>query len=188
VVQSWFSSCGINLGPVLTDPQLKSQVIRLLYTYRDINATELAHIPATDLYEHKVRLKPGTRPWKSSRKKRMTHNQQYWLNKILTEGMACTMYESTAHANGELSPWNAEAVVVPKPGAEELPLLLNKEESKGPEMRITFNYSHVEEDMPGTFLQLTSEVHDYLSDPHHSCFMQYDIKHAYWSIGIYPPH
>ena len=78
------------------------------------------------------------------------------------------MYERTSTANGVLSDWSAEAVVVPKPG-----------ELEGGEMRITFNYSHVHENMPGSFLQLSSEVHDYLSDPRHGCYMQYDIKHAY---------
>src|ERR1700733_353800 len=85
------------------------------------------------------------------------------------------MYERTITANGELSDWSAEAVVVPKPG-----------EPEGGEMRITFNYRNVHEVMPGTFLQLTSEVHDYLSDPRHGCFMQYDIKHTYWSLAVHP--
>jgi hypothetical protein len=85
------------------------------------------------------------------------------------------MYERTTAANSALSDWNAEAVVVPKPG-----------EPEGGEMRITFNYSNVHEDMPGSCLQLASEVHDYLSDPRHGCFMQFDIKHAYWSIPVHP--
>jgi hypothetical protein len=70
------------------------------------------------------------------------------------------MYERTITTNGTLSDWSAEAVVVPKPG-----------EPEGGEIRITFNYRNVYEVMPGTFLQLTSEVHDYLSDPRHGCFM-----------------
>jgi hypothetical protein len=33
------------------------------------------------------------------------------------------------------------------------------------EIRITFNYSHVYKEMPESFLQLLTEVHDYLSNP-----------------------
>jgi transposase InsO family protein len=175
IISTWFDQCGIQLGPLLTDVAMINRVKRLLYTYQDLNATELQHIKATDLYTHRVRLKPETPPWKSSRKKQLTPNQSYWLQKILNEGIACGMYERTITANGELSDWNAEAVVVPKPG-----------EPEGGEMRITFNYRNVHENMPGTFLQLTSEVHDYLSDPRHGCFMQYDIKHAYWSLAVHP--
>ena len=83
------------------------------------------------------------------------------------------MYERTTAANGVLSDWNAEAVVVPKPG-----------EPEGGEMRITFNYSNIHKDMPGSCLQLASEVHDYLSDPQHGCFMQFDIKHIVVGITL----
>jgi hypothetical protein len=70
------------------------------------------------------------------------------------------MYERTTTANGHLSDWSAEPMIVVKPG-----------EPEDGEMRVTFNYSHVHEDMPGSQLQLTSEVHDYLADPRHGCFM-----------------
>jgi hypothetical protein len=61
VIQAWFDTCGIKLGPLLPTDRIP-YVQRLLYTYKDINATELRHIPPTDLYTHRVRLKAGTKP------------------------------------------------------------------------------------------------------------------------------
>ncbi|KAI0995442.1 hypothetical protein K3495_g12736 [Podosphaera aphanis] len=52
-------------------------------------------------------------------------------------------------------------------------------------MRVTFNYHNVREEIPGTFMELMSEIHDYLSLPQHKCFLQMDIKHAYWSIPVH---
>jgi hypothetical protein len=174
-ISTWFDQCGIKLGPLLTDSAMASKVKILLFTYQDINTTELSQVPATDLYIHRVRLKEGTLPWCSSHKKELTLRQSYWFQKILNEGIACGIYEQTTTANGHLSDWNAEPTIVVKPG-----------EPEDREMRVTFNYSHVHEDMPGSQLQLTSEVHDYLADPRHSCFMQYNIKHTYWSISVHP--
>ena len=42
-------------------------------------------------------------------------------------------------ANSQLSDWNAEPMIVVKPG-----------EPEDSEMRVTFNYSHVHKDMPGS--------------------------------------
>jgi len=86
------------------------------------------------------------------------------------------MYERTLTANGELSDWNAAPVLVDKPG------------STNGECRVTFNYRNVVEDMPGCFLELMAKVHDYLSHPEHKGYHQLDLKHAYWSIPVYPPH
>ncbi|SLM35366.1 hypothetical protein LPUS_04613 [Lasallia pustulata] len=79
------------------------------------------------------------------------------------------------HANGELSAWNARAVII------------DKEENPKPtdEPRITFDYSRVKEDMPRSYLELMSKVHNYLSDPRHGTFFQADIKHGYFSIVLH---
>ena len=85
------------------------------------------------------------------------------------------IYEWMQHANGELSAWNARAVII------------DKEENPKPtdEPRITFDYSRVKEDMPRSYLELMSKVHNYLSDPRHGTFFQADIKHGYFSIVLH---
>lgn len=95
---------------------------------------------------------------------------------IVQDGMRGRVYERTQHANGRLSVWNSRAVVV------------DKEENTKPtdEPRITFDYSKVKEDMPGSYLELMSKVHDYLSDPRHKTFFQADIKHGYFSVVLHP--
>ncbi|KAI1000862.1 hypothetical protein K3495_g7340 [Podosphaera aphanis] len=140
----------------------------------ELNATKLSHIPPTDLYKHKVRLWKGTKPHPVKFQRRWPLQKEFWLIKIVKEAMACGMYERTLTANGELSDWNADAVLVNKPGQKE--------------PRITFNYRNVWEDMPGCYLELMSKVHDYLSNPSHRFYHQFDLKHGYWCVPVYPPH
>ena len=49
---------------------------------------------------------------------------------------------------------------------------------------ITFDYSWVKEISPGNFLELSSKVHDYLSDPRHQTFCQADLKHSYFAVKV----
>jgi hypothetical protein len=65
-------------------------------------------------------------------------------------------FERTITANGELSDWNAQAILV------------EKEDTKiTNEYRVAFNYRNVKETLPGCYVTLLSEVHDYLSNPIH---------------------
>lgn len=50
---------------------------------------------------------------------------------------------------------------------------------------MTSNYHYVFEDISGTYMELMSEIHDYLSLPQHKCFLQMDEKYAYCSIPIH---
>ena len=82
------------------------------------------------------------------------------------------MYERVPVNNdGQFSSWNTNPTIVPKP--DQPPGL------KNPEIRVTFDYSHVTEDLPGCFLELTEEIHDFLSHLDHGCFIQLDLKHAF---------
>jgi hypothetical protein len=90
------------------------------------------------------------------------------------------MYERTTVANDRLSDWNAQAVLVPKDKSE------NPDPNAG--CRITFNYQNVVEDLPGCYLELMSECHDYLAHPRHKRFMTFDLKQGYYAVPIHPPH
>ncbi|POS81794.1 hypothetical protein EPUL_006422, partial [Erysiphe pulchra] len=133
---------------------------------------EIRDIPATDLFIHRARLKPGTKPYREKRIIQQTDRQKFWLQKTIEEGLESGMYERVPIKNGRFSDWSAGARVVEKPG-------------KVSDMRVTFNYHNVLEEIPGTYMELMSEVHDYLSLPQHRCFLQMDIKHAYWSIPVH---
>jgi hypothetical protein len=61
IISDLFSSSGIQLGPLVPE-HLMEEIQRTFWTYRDISAVELSDIPPTDLYEHRPRLAPGTKP------------------------------------------------------------------------------------------------------------------------------
>ncbi|RKF63221.1 hypothetical protein OnM2_027092, partial [Erysiphe neolycopersici] len=49
VIVKWFSKCGAVVGPLCPTIEDKFNVARLFYTYKDLNATELSEMAATDL-------------------------------------------------------------------------------------------------------------------------------------------
>ncbi|RKF65333.1 hypothetical protein OnM2_009030, partial [Erysiphe neolycopersici] len=145
VAGNWVENTGATLGPGILNLVCRDRVLRLLYTYQDLNATESEHIEATDLFEHKVKLKEGIEPWIRSNQKRWLVGQEYWLQKTDREGLRRGMYDGTIFTNSKLSSWNAQPVLVLKdkidPGPRD-------------EMRVTFNYRDIEENLLGFFLEL----------------------------------
>lgn len=174
-LESWASSVGLILGPLVPDETARHQVLSLLYHYRHLNGTSLKNLPCTDIITHRVRIKPGTKPASNSTQKRWPTHTEWWLRKIIQEGLDGGIYEHTEAANGRLSRWNARAVVV------------DKVENPTPqdEPRVTFDYSRVSEDLPGTHMELSAKVHDNLSDPRHKCLFAADIKYAYHTIPLH---
>ena len=173
-VKAWFEVTGIRLGPLVPEG-LREEIMRTFFAYRDLNAVALSDIPPTDLYLHQPRLKDGLRPWNRSPRRRWTDPERYWLNKLVGEGIETGMYEYTMSANHGLSDWSAEPVLVVKDLSD-----------LWAERRLTFNYSYVGEDIPGTAIPLLAEIHDRLSDPRIGAYSQFDLKHAYWSIPVHP--
>ena len=174
-VERWFEDSGIQLGP-LVPPELVPEVKRTFFAWRDLNATTVKDIPPTDLIVHRVRLKPGVLPWNRSRRKHWSPGRQYWLNKLVQEGIDAGMFESTVAANGSLSDWSAEPNLVDKfEGATEWD-----------EPRLTLNYSNVEENMPGINITYLRDVYTHLSYPSIGCFSTFDLKHAYWTVSVHP--
>lgn len=86
------------------------------------------------------------------------------------------MFEKIITANGKLSDWNAQAVIVDK--SDNL--------DHWDEPRITFNYQNIKEDMPGCYLELMTKVHDCLSNSSHDFFLKFGVKHGYWNILVHP--
>lgn len=173
-VEEWFHASGVVLGPLVPE-DAREDVMRTLWTYRDVGAGDVSDIPATDLYTHVPRLKDDIKPWNRSPRKRWTEPQKYWLNRLVSEGIESGMFEYTSAANGSFLDWSAEPVLVLKD-------LMNP----WAEYRLTVNYSYVNEDMPGTHIPLLTELHDNLSDPRIGSLSVFDLKHAYWSIPVNP--
>ena len=176
ILGEWATSVGLTLGPLVTTEAQRHKVLCLLHHYRHLNGTDLTDLPCTDLITHRVRIAPGTKPASNTTQKRWPAHTEWWLRKIIQDGIDGGVYELTEPTNGRLSRWNARAVVVDKvenPRPEDEP-------------RVTFDYSRVTEDLPGTYMELSSKVHDNLSDPRHHVLFAADLKHAYLTIPLHP--
>lgn len=67
-------------------------------------------------------------------------------------------------------------------------MLVDKVENSIPanKPRLIFNYSRVNKDLPGSYLKLLSKVYDNLSNLQHIYLFIVDLKHAYYTIELYP--
>ena len=53
------------------------------------------------------------------------------------------------------------------------------------EMKMTFDYSRVDEIMFEIYIELSSKVHDHLSDSRHEMLMSANMKHVYFTISLH---
>ena len=178
VLESWVTQCGLEqvIGPLVPTPMDRLLVLRLLYQYRHLDGEDFTNLPSTDLITHRVSITPGTKPFAARSQKRWPQHTEWWMRKLVQDGLLGGVYELTEPANGRLSLWSARAVMVDK---SEHPL-------PSDEPRMTFDYSRVKEDLPGTCVELSSKVHDHMSNPSHGNLFKADLKHAYLTIPLHP--
>lgn len=177
-LEAWVEQLSLQpvLGPLIPTKEDRLLVLRLLYQYRHLNGEDFTNLPCTDLITHRVCITPGTKPFSARFQKRWPAHTEWWMRKLVQDGLLGGVYELTEPANGRLSLWNARAVMV------------DKSENPKPddEPRMTFDYSRVHEDLPGTYVELSSKVHDHLSNPSHGCLFKADLKHAYLTVPLHP--
>ncbi|PGH01975.1 hypothetical protein GX51_04907 [Blastomyces parvus] len=63
---------------------------------------------------HKANLKPGMKPHSVKSQRLYSSMHEWWMRKLIKEGIEGVIYESTLAANGSLSRWNARVVLVLK--------------------------------------------------------------------------
>ena len=110
------------------------------------------------------------KPYNVKSKLRYTPKEEAWFIEQLTKMVDAGLYERPQQANGRLSLWNSKPKIVPKRDT----------------YRLAFDYSQIKETMPGSQMELMSEVSDYIALPSHKIFMTADLKDAYWSVPVHP--
>lgn len=167
----WSIERGIRLGNAVPDCD-REEVLITLWTYRDLESTGIEDMgPATDLIKYRTFVREGI-PIYKAKAKRLATDKEWWVRKLVLEGLRSGMYERITVANGKLSQWGADAVLVKKPGRDE--------------PRLTFNYHYVFEEPLGIQMELSARSHSFLSIPSHACYSQFDPKNAYWTVEIHP--
>ncbi|SMY30407.1 unnamed protein product [Zymoseptoria tritici ST99CH_1A5] len=107
-----------------------------------------------------------------ARVKKLLTEKEWHLRNFAIAGLETGVYEYCVVANGELSRWGANAVLVTKPG-EAVP-------------RLTFNYHYVHKEPAGSQMTLMQQNHDFLSRLTHQVYSSFDLKNGYWAVEIHP--
>lgn len=174
-LDEWRRDKGIKVGTGLTEEQ-HLRLLHVLWTYRDVEAEGVSDMgPPTDLLVHRTLVKPGT-PIHKAKNQRMAPTKEYWLRKIVTDGLNAGLYELTTVANGFLSPWGANPVLVTKQGKDPI----------HDEPRLTCNYHWLFEEKPGNQMELSERTLLFLAHPSHGRFMKADLKNGYWAVEVHP--
>ncbi|KAG0134931.1 hypothetical protein HOY82DRAFT_455222, partial [Tuber indicum] len=100
----------IELGQNLSQVQ-KQEVENLLFTWKDIFASDIGEMPITDLVEHRIPVYPELRPVRA-RDKIYTTQERNWLDKNLP-----LLEKSGVIARSE-SPWSHRTKFVDKKDGE----------------------------------------------------------------------
>lgn len=91
------------------------KVKRLLYTYREINASSLGEVPCTELWIHGARVPRDAIPTADNSVRRYTPEIRNWLNHTVHQGLEIGLFERIVLANnGHLSSWNSHPHLVEK--------------------------------------------------------------------------
>ena len=150
MLEEWVRRLGLEkvLGPLIPTEADRMRVLRLVYQYKHLNGEDLSNLPCTDLITHRVRITAGAKPFAALSQKRWPAHTEWWMRKLVQDGLLGGVYELTEPANGRLSKWNARAVMVDKvenPKPEDEP-------------RMTMDSSRVHEDLPGTYLEKSMTI------------------------------
>lgn len=94
IMSEWSEKSHIQLGTLLSN-DLRCELTRTLYTWRDLGIEDVKDLPATDLITHRVRSWPGTKPWHRSRRVYWSLGRWFWLDRIVQEGIEAGLDEST---------------------------------------------------------------------------------------------
>ncbi len=174
-LEKWINSINMKLNSLVSFKEARHKVLCLLYHYRHLNDIDFTNLSFIDLITHKVTLKFDTKSINNEKQRRWSTHTEWWMRKIVIDEIKDDVYELIESTNEWLSSWNARAVIVDK----------MKNSTSQDESRVTFDYSKIHEELSKSFLELSSKVHDNLSDLRHKVFFSADLKHVYLIISMH---
>lgn len=89
----------------------------------------------------------------------------------------CTPFEEPLYL------WSTPPVLVPKDPNATIPTLA-EDFKNGPPLRVTFNYSHILEDLPAIEHTLQTNILDMLTNPKFKVMSKGNLKHHYWVMSV----
>ena len=173
-LKTWANQINLKLRSLISFMKARIEILKLLWQYRHLNNEDFSDLFSTDLIIHRVQLQSRTKSSSKSQRK-MTAHKKWWFKKLIQEDLENDVYEYCETVNERFSSWNAQAIMMNK----------SNDSKSTDEMRMTFDYSRIDEIMSETYIELSLKMHDHLSDSKHEMLMSADMKHAYFIINLH---
>lgn len=163
-VNEWVSKVGITIGRKADNPSRRERAARLLYTWRDLFATDIIDIRETDLVRHRIPLLPGAKP-EVAREGLYTTAEHEWMRtnfpQLEQAGIICLC----------TSPWSSKAKFVAKESGKLR--MVN--------IFCPLNDATAKETYP---MQRHEFVLDTIFKPGYDVYFACDGSNAYWGVPI----
>lgn len=169
-LKKWIAEKKVIIRDIIPEEKERLKMMQLIWTYCDLKFSSIRDLSATDLIVHCTWLKAETSIY-NVKQQRFFREKKWWFHKFVLKEIEFSMYEWTVIVNRHLSQWGAASVLIKK-----------KEKT---ELRLTFNYHYVFEELSENHMKLITQTHEFLTHLTHESFFFFDLKNIYWGVIIH---
>ena len=170
----WATTLGIQVGPSLSHEE-RSQVLRLLWIWRDLFVERMEDLPVTDLVVHTIPTYPWSKPYRA-------RDPIYAMDEIRWQKIVLPTMIGNIVERGS-SPWVAKTTWVNKKDTTV------SEAGRWP-LRMVHTYCQLNDATIKTNypMKRMEPILGDLANPQHRYYFSVDAAHGFYAVPIYPPH
>lgn len=167
VITEWFKASGITIGSKAAGPE-EAEAHRLLYTWRELFASNVDIMPPTDLIEHSIPTWPNAVPVRS---KAAIHTlkEKQWMEENIPKMISSGILDYS------VSPWAHRTKFTPKKNGD-----LHMVHVYCPINAATINNSYP--------MRRIEPILNNLTQDRYHVYFQADAANGFWAVPLYPPH
>jgi hypothetical protein len=166
-IPTWFEVSGIKLGTKLTAEQHEA-VVKLLFTWKDLFASQIGEMPVTDLVEHCIPVYPYMQP-RRTKDKIFTKEERDWLT------INIPLLEKSGVIGRSESPWSHRTKFVRKKDGGLCMV----------HVFCPINQATILSSYP---MKRIEPVVNNLMRSTFTTYFQADAANGFWAVPMYPPH
>ena len=166
-VAAWFASSKLRVGSHLSEAD-RRQILRVLYTWRDIFLDDVRQLDATDLVCHAIPTRSGSRPYRA-REPLYTPREIEWQQINIPKMLEAGIITYTS------SPWSAKSRFVIKKNGDLRPV----------HQFCALNDATIKSNYP---MRRVEPILNNLMQPRFKLYWWADASKGFFAVPMFPPH